>query len=117
MVGENCPSTPAKPQTATNSFAIMFQPVNDIEHVLRMHNSNRERKRYVYVGRFWRFFIFLFFLKMFENSPFFSPNLAVLAPEKDSSGDLEEIPQKIVQIDALAATFWAKPKFSIFSIF
>ena len=45
------------------------------------------------------------------------PNLAVLAPEKDSSGDLEEIPQKIVQIDALAATFWAKTKFSKFSIF
>ena len=45
------------------------------------------------------------------------PNLAVLAPEKDSSGDLEEIPQKIVQIDALAATFWAKTKFSKFSFF
>ena len=33
------------------------------------------------------------------------PNLAVLAPEKDSPGDLEEIPQQIVQKYALAATF------------
>ena len=47
--------------------------------------------------------------KNFEKSEKLT-NLEVLAPEKDSSGDLEEIPQKIVQIDALAATFWAKNK-------
>ena len=44
-------------------------------------------------------------------------NLGFLAPEKDSPDDLEEIPQKIVQIDALAATFWAKTKFSMFGKF
>ena len=35
-------------------------------------------------------------------------NLGVLAPETNSWGDLVEIHQKIVQIGALAATFWAK---------
>ena len=53
--------------------------------------------------------IFLIF-KSSQNKKKSGPNLVVLAPEKDSSGDLGEIPQKIVQIDALAATFWAKNK-------
>ena len=66
-------------------------------------------------GDFSIFLIFYFCEKSSKTT--FWPNLAVLAPEKDSSGDLEEIPQKIVQIDALAATFWAKTKFSKFSIF
>ena len=38
-------------------------------------------------------------------------NLGVLAPETNSWGDLVEIQQKIVQIGALAATFWAKTDF------
>ena len=39
-----------------------------------------------------------------------STNLGVLTPETNSWGDLVEIHQKIVQIGALAATFWAKQK-------
>ena len=51
-------------------------------------------------------------LKNFRFFIFFKKwsNLGFLAPEKDSPDDLEEIPQKIVQKYALAATFWAKTK-------
>ena len=39
------------------------------------------------------------------------PNLAVLAPEKDSSEDLGAHRPKIIQKYALAAIFWTKRKF------
>ena len=52
--------------------------------------------------------IFLIFKNSQKKS---GPNLAVLAPEKDSSEDLGAHRPKIIQKYALAAIFWTKRKF------
>ena len=57
--------------------------------------------------------IFLCFKSSKKKS---GPNLAVLAPEKDSSEDLGVCGPKIVQKYALSATFWAKTEFLIFQV-
>ena len=54
--------------------------------------------------------IFLIF-KSSQQKKKSGPNLAVLAPEKDSSEDLGAHRPKIIQKYALAAIFWTKRKF------
>ena len=60
-------------------------------------------------GSPWRFFKKIPGQKFRKKSKKLA-NLGFSAPEKDSPDDLGEIPQQIFQIDALAATFWAKNK-------